>query len=145
VASESHRSPKTLDWDRFPLPSERYKQMVAYGQAKLCNVLFASGIHRRYSESGLMACSLHPGALVTTDIGRGSWPMRLGMLLVSPFTKSPTQGAATSVFAAVHCDHDALGGQYLSHCAVATVSDEACDPAVAERLWEWTDAVLQRG
>ena len=143
VASGSHQSPPTLDWDRFPMTRERYKMMVAYGQAKLCNVLFANELQRRHGDDGIMAASLHPGALVTTDIGRGSVLTRVGMALASPFTKSPDQGAATSVVAAVAPNREALAGQYLSDCAVAEASPEARDPAVAARLWDWTDEVLR--
>ena len=70
VSSESHRHPKKLDFDRLPLTADDYSALVSYGQAKLCNVLFANELQRRFGDDGLTACSLHPGNLVTTDIGR---------------------------------------------------------------------------
>jgi NAD(P)-dependent dehydrogenase (short-subunit alcohol dehydrogenase family) len=139
VSSESHRSPRTLDFDRLPLPRDGYSGMVAYGQAKLCNVLFANELQRRYGDRGLTACSLHPGTLVTTRIGRDSWWVRLLIRLVSPFTKNAAQGAATGVYCAVHPDPDEIAGLYFDHCAPKRSSREANDPEVASRLWELSE------
>ncbi|MFT5442094.1 MAG: WW domain-containing oxidoreductase [Myxococcota bacterium] len=139
LGSEAHRSPKTLDFEGFPLTGENFSQMVSYGQAKLCNTLFANELQRRYGDQGLTACSLHPGNLVTTEIGRGSLLTRFAMLLASPFTKTPSQGAATSVVCALHPDTEVLAGKYLSHCQQVRMSREAEDPAVAKRLWELSE------
>jgi WW domain-containing oxidoreductase len=140
VSSESHRSPRTLDFDRLPLPRAGYSGLVAYGQAKLCNVLFANELQRRYQDRGLTACSLHPGTLVTTRIGRDALWVRLLMALVSPFTKSAEQGAATSVLCAVHPEPAAVAGRYFDHCRPKRSSREANDPEVAHRLWEASEA-----
>ncbi len=140
VGSEAHRSPKTLDFTNFPLRKDGYSQMTSYGQAKLCNTLFANELQRRYGSEGLTACSLHPGSMVTTEIGRDSLLVRFAMLLVSPFTKTPEQGAATSVVCAVHPDPTATAGQYLSHCQPVRMSREAASEDVAKRLWELTES-----
>lgn len=140
VGSEAHRSPRTLDFDKFPLRADNFSQRVSYGQAKLCNTLFANELQRRYGDQGLTACSLHPGNLVTTEIGRNSLLARLAVKLVSPFTKSPAQGAATSVVCAVHPDPTAVAGRYFSHCQPAKTSLEAENPEVAKRLWEITES-----
>jgi WW domain-containing oxidoreductase len=139
VGSETHRTPRTLEFEKFPLDADNYSQLVSYGQAKLCNTLFANELQRRYGDQGLTACSLHPGNLVTTEIGRDSLLARWAMKLVSPFTKSPAQGAATSVVCAVHPDTTALAGRYFSHCQSVRMSREAENPEVAKRLWELTE------
>jgi WW domain-containing oxidoreductase len=136
VSSESHRTPRRLDFERLPLPERQYSMVIAYGQAKLCNALFANELQRRYGAQGLTACSVHPGVLVTTEIGRDSALARMAIRLVSPFTKTPSQGAATSVFCAVHPDPGFLAGRYFSNCRPKPSSAEANDPAVAARLWE---------
>ena len=140
LSSESHRSPRTLDFENFPLNAKNYSQLKAYGQAKLCNTLFANELQRRYADQGLTACSLHPGNLVTTEIGRDSMLTRWVMKLASPFTKSAAQGAATTVLCAIHPDAEAVAGQYFSHCQPAKMSREAANPDVAKRLWERTEA-----
>ncbi|MBT4523084.1 MAG: SDR family oxidoreductase [Halieaceae bacterium] len=149
VSSVSHKSPATLSFERFPLTADNFGTMLAYGQAKLCNVLLANELQRRYGDQGLTACSLHPGALVTTDIGRGSLWMSVFMKLVSPFTKNVNQGASTTVFCAVHEESEEVAGKYFSHCALQPSSREANDPDVAARLWElsdkWSEKVLGQG
>ena len=142
VSSESHRSPKTLDFAHLPMTRDNFSGMGAYGQAKLCNVLMAKSLQRRYGALGLTACALHPGTLVTTDIGRSSIVVGLLMKLVSPFTKSPAQGAATSVLAVVHEPAAALAGKYLNNCRPVADSSEANNPEVAQRLWDVSEQWL---
>jgi len=145
VSSTSHRMPPKLDFKQLPMSREKFKGMTAYGQAKLCNVLMAMSLQRRYGQRGLTACALHPGTLVTTDIGRNSTLFGIVMKLVSPFTKNTAQGAATSVLAVVHEPAAAVGGQYLQDCHLEPCSDEANDPAVAQRLWELSEGWITKG
>ena len=42
----------------------------AYGNSKLCNVLFAQALNERESSNGVVACALHPGALIGTTESR---------------------------------------------------------------------------
>lgn len=139
VSSGSHRMPPRLDFTQLPMTRGQFKGMTAYGQAKLCNVLMAKSLQRRYGGNGLTACALHPGTLITTDIGRGSRLVGALMMLVSPFTKNPAQGAATTVYATVHEPASDLAGQYLQDCHIEPCSAEANDPAVAQRLWELSE------
>lgn len=143
VSSESHRAPRRLDFDRFPMTEGNFRGLVAYGQAKLCNILFARALQARYGARGLMACSLHPGMLVTTDIGRGNAFFGLLMRLVSPFTKSCSQGAATSVWAAVHEPASELAGAYLRDCGISESTAESRDSATAQLLWERSDEMVE--
>jgi WW domain-containing oxidoreductase len=144
VASESHQSPPKLDFDRLPMTRENFRGMIAYGQAKLCNVLMAKALQSRYGSRGLVACALHPGTLVTTNIGRYSIAVGVLISLVSLFTKNPAQGAATSVYATVHEPASDLAGQYLEDCRVAECSAEANDAKVARRLWIASEKWIKR-
>ena len=47
-----------------------------------------------------LVCQSATGALITTEIGRYSGLLGLLVKLVSPFTKNPDQGAATTVYCA---------------------------------------------
>ncbi len=145
VSSTSHAMPPTLDFENFPMTRDHYKGMTAYGQAKLANVLMARSLQRRYGDRGLVACALHPGTLVSTDIGRHSAVVGLLIKLVSPFTKSPEQGAATTVWATVHEPAADLAGQYLKECRVDQSSAQARDPEVAERVWALTETWVAQG
>lgn len=144
VSSESHRMPAKLNFNKFPLnKSNRFSPLTAYGQAKLCNALFANELQRRYGDQGLTACSLHPGALITTSFGRDSGFLSLFFKLVSPLTKNPNQGAATTVHCASHENTDELAGKYFSHCKPVRSTREANNPETARKLWEmgekWID------
>jgi NAD(P)-dependent dehydrogenase (short-subunit alcohol dehydrogenase family) len=144
VSSESHRAPPRLDFDALPYPKDKFRPMKAYGQAKLCNALMAVELQRRFADQGLTACYLHPGTMVTTDIGRDSALVRFAMWLASPFTKTANQGAATSVFCATWDDRGELGGNYFSHCRKAKPSAETANKAAAARLWELSERWLNQ-
>ena len=144
VASESHRMPATLDFDRLPQPQQKFGGLSAYGQAKLCNVLMAKSLQKRYGARGLTACSLHPGTLVTTDIGRNSAVVGLLIKLVSPFAKTPAQGASTTMVGLVHEPASEIAGEYLMQCRPARSSKESNDPSVADRLWEKSQGWVAR-
>jgi WW domain-containing oxidoreductase len=143
ISSESHRAPPRLNFDALPYPRDKFSTMKAYGQAKLCNALMAVELHRRYADQGLTACYLHPGTMVTTDIGRDSALVRFAMLLVRPFTKTANQGAATSVFCATWEERSELGGNYFSHCARAKPSAETANAEASSRLWDVSERWLQ--
>ncbi len=143
VSSESHRSPAQLDFDRFPMNKDTFSSLKAYGQAKLCNVLFANELQRRYGAQGISACSLHPGALITTEIGRYSGVLGLLVKLISPFTKNPDQGAATTVYCAARADAGEIQSGYFSHCRKVGASKEANNPETARRLWALSEAFCE--
>jgi WW domain-containing oxidoreductase len=136
VASESHRHPSRLQFERFPLSQQTFRPLVAYGQAKLCNVLFANELTRRYAGEGIVANSLHPGTMIGTSIFRDSISARLLALAMRPFTKSLAQGAATSVYCAVAPELAGVGGRYFTDCRPKGASKGAQDEAAARALWE---------
>ncbi len=139
VSSESHRYPARLNFAYLGKATEPYKSMRSYGQAKLCNVLMADELQRRYGDQGLTACSIHPGSLVTTDFGRESRLFRAAFWLASPFTKNPNQGAATTVYCALHEPASEIAGGYFSHCQRARQTAEAKNPKVAAKLWSLSE------
>ncbi|MFT7685454.1 MAG: NAD(P)-dependent dehydrogenase (short-subunit alcohol dehydrogenase family) [Candidatus Azotimanducaceae bacterium] len=143
VSSASHASPRNLDFDAFLLSAKNFKMMLAYGQAKLANVLMANELQRRYSNQGLTACSLHPGTLITTDIGRSSIFMSFMMKLISPLTKNPSQGASTTICCALE-EADRVAAQYFSHCQPAKMTTEAADPKTSSKLWDLSEAWVKK-
>lgn len=127
-----------------------YEPMMAYGQSKTANVLFAVELDKRGHESGVRAFAVHPGG-VMTDIFRymteqefEDWKRG-----VSAF-KTPEQGAATSVWCALSEDLNGIGGVYCEDCHVAEVVPDnagpgpgvrahAVDPATASALWDFSE------
>jgi len=142
VASESHRGRKELDLPNVPLTKDTHGDIAAYDLAKQCNVLMALELDRREADHGVRALSLHPGTLITTDIGRNSAITRFALKLISPFTPSIAQGAATTVWAACHPDLKGKGGLYLDNVAIAKANWLGRNPEAAQELWAFTEALL---
>jgi NAD(P)-dependent dehydrogenase (short-subunit alcohol dehydrogenase family) len=128
-----------------------YNPWVAYGQSKAANVYMANEIDRRYGGKGLHAMSLHPGA-VNTPLGKFMDPNQVAAFKNNEAAmrtlKSPEQGAATTIVAAVGREWEDKGGKYLVDCEEATrgeddgsVSGEGYvshtyDPEKEAKLWE---------
>ena len=142
VSSESHHGEKNLDPEHLSLKSDEYSMIAAYSRAKLCNVLFANELNRRFRDQGIQGFSLHPGTLIATSIGRESWLAWFALLLYRPWAKSLAQGAATQVFATVHPSLNEHGGAYLNDTAIGRVSRAGKDVDLARRLWDATERTL---
>lgn len=87
--------------------------MIAYNDAKLCNVLFTRGLAKvsdgygsmrpiynvlsftdlcfnlqRWCHKGICVYAVHPGNMVSTNLTRNYWFYRVIFAFVRPFTKS---------------------------------------------------------
>ncbi|MFI0894840.1 oxidoreductase [Streptomyces sp. NPDC020983] len=141
-----------------------YDRWQAYGQAKTANALFAVHLDALGRGDGVRAFALHPGKIITglqreltrreqVELG---WVDEDGTVIGEGF-KSPSQGAATGLWAATSPLLAGLGGLYLEDCEVARVTDEdgpmddgwvrgyAVDQASAARLWELSVAATGAG
>jgi NAD(P)-dependent dehydrogenase (short-subunit alcohol dehydrogenase family) len=125
---------------------------MSYGRAKSANALFAIGLDKRGAPHGVRAFAVHPGGIMT-DLQRYmpeeekramGWIDEHGN--VDPRFKTPSQGAATSVWCATNAQLDGKGGVYCEDCDIATlvppdhkamtgVRPWAVDPDLADRLW----------
>jgi len=138
LSSESHRfsSLQTAE-DIHPLtlspPAYKYWSMGAYNDSKLCNVLFAHELARRWPSVSVFSC--HPGNMVSSDISRYWWIYRLLFTLVRPFTKSLQQAASTPVFCAAAPELEGATGVYFNNCYRCDPSSTAQDATMAGRLW----------
>ncbi|MFJ7779625.1 SDR family NAD(P)-dependent oxidoreductase [Streptomyces yangpuensis] len=132
-----------------------YDKWLAYGQSKTANALFAVHLDALGRDDGVRAFALHPGKIITglqremslrEQIDRG-WVDEHGNVIGAGF-KTPSQGAATGLWAATSPLLDGRGGLYLEDCDVARASapdasmDDggvhayAVDPEGAARLWD---------
>ncbi|WP_240614929.1 SDR family NAD(P)-dependent oxidoreductase [Arthrobacter ruber] len=143
-----------LFFDRRP-----YDAGHAYGQSKTANVLFAVEATRRWADDGIIANAVMPGG-IWTNLQRHWNPDTLAAVkrqaATAGFTaKTPEQGAATSVFAAVSPLLDGIGGKYLEDCTEAAVVPEiingthgvrayALDSYNATRLWDTSLELLNQ-
>jgi len=134
VASDAHKF-GALDFDDLG-NERRYRSMRVYGQSKLANILFTAELARRCAGSGVTVNSLHPGT-VATGLGKnnGAWARAL-IALLRPFFRTPSNGAATSVYLASSPDVEGVSGKYFANCREKRPSRAAQDADAARRLWE---------
>jgi NAD(P)-dependent dehydrogenase (short-subunit alcohol dehydrogenase family) len=144
-----------------------YEPFVSYGRSKTANILFAVAFDRRHRERGVRAAAVHPG-VIQTELGRYMEPGRIQAMIdqisqqvaaegKAPFQwKTISQGAATSVWAAVVAPAGEIGGRYCENCHVGVVAPEtatisaisegvrgyALDPKSAEALWKKSEELV---
>jgi NAD(P)-dependent dehydrogenase (short-subunit alcohol dehydrogenase family) len=151
VSSSGHRASGINETDNYNFQKGGYNPWAAYGQSKTANIYMANEIDRRYGSQGLHATSLHPGG-INTDLKRYMDGKMVEQYMQNPALtrklKSPQQGAATTVLAAVGKEWENKGGRYLVDCAEAKKGEDdgdvealGCvshtyDPEKEARLWE---------
>jgi NAD(P)-dependent dehydrogenase (short-subunit alcohol dehydrogenase family) len=156
LTSAGHRM-DGFDLDDLNFRNRDYIYYLAYAQSKRANVLHAVALAQRLKPFGIAANAVHPGAIRTevwrdlteTDIQQAiGWSSASG----SP-EKTPAQGAATQVWAAVSPDAEGLTGLYLEDCRIAEhipygdfgaagVIEEVLDPRTADRLWAASERIV---
>ncbi|KAJ3545401.1 hypothetical protein NM208_g2530 [Fusarium decemcellulare] len=150
LASSAHLSSGINDSDNYNYQKGGYDPWVAYGQSKTANIYMASELERRYGSQGLHATSVHPGGIMTglaRHIPEEQVQSMAGNDVVKKGLKSPEQGAATTIWAAIGRQWEGTGGKYLADCSVAELAEDAnplmaqghakhaYDPEKKSRLW----------
>jgi NAD(P)-dependent dehydrogenase (short-subunit alcohol dehydrogenase family) len=126
-----------IRWDDPQFETE-YDGMVAYGQAKTANVLFAVELDRRWSGDGIRGYALHPGGIVETNLA--PWltiddKRAMGLLdeagqpIIDPDRelKTPQQGASTTVWGATSPLLADIGGVYLKNNDIAPIDESPAE------------------
>jgi hypothetical protein len=115
-------------------------------------IYFANEIERRYGSQGLHANSVHPGGIMT-DLARHLNADTVKSMASLPGMglkiKSPEQGAATTVWAAIGKQWEGHGGKYLEDCMMSEpyqhvdatplasgFAPHAYDEQAAKQLWD---------
>lgn len=125
-----------------------YKPMVAYGQSKLAELMFALELQRQSIKHGwgITSIGAHPGVSRTNLLitGAGRWSFPGIMRTFFPFLFQPqAQGALPTLFAAT--SPDAVGGQYYGpnkmsetrgFPTIAKIPSQAEDINASEKLWK---------
>lgn len=153
LASGGHR-PFPVDFDDMHFRSQPYAMFAAYGRSKAANVMFTVGFQKRFGPRGITANAVMPGVIHTElmrDLSQEDSDFLLSRVANLP-TKTPQQGAATSVWGAVADELEGVGGLSLEDCAVARLAEEgappggvaahALDPERAERLWSISEQTI---
>lgn len=162
VSSHGHQfAPFHFDDPNFL--HREYETLQAYGQSKTAANLFALELDNRAKGWNVRACSLHPGSINGTELGREA-PLELfqqmgfcdadGNLLpeVAASLKTIPQGAATTVWCAVSPVLDKIGGVYCEDTDIARIATEdsaaggvklySLDETNAKRLWKLSEEMI---
>ena len=139
VSSSAHRISRGFDWD--DLQSLRdFDSVVAYGQAKLANILFTRELARRAGRDGIVAQVMHPGVVASNFASHGNAAMRAHMAAAD--TVSPDEPAETLVWLATEAEGGRDGGRYFYRQAEETPAVAAQDDVAAARLWATSETLL---
>jgi NAD(P)-dependent dehydrogenase (short-subunit alcohol dehydrogenase family) len=164
LSSSGHRF-ADVDIDDSNFEHTDYDPWIAYGRSKTANILFAVEFDRRHKERGIRATAVHPGGIrteLTRHLDDGALEATVGQINKDlaaegkpPYAlKTIPQGAATSVWAGVVADAQAVGGLYCENCHVATVTENpvsrisegvrpyALDTDRAKALWSKSEQMV---
>lgn len=148
LSSESHRfsniTKENLTEEILSPPANKYWSLLAYNNAKLCNILFANELHMRWYRKGINIYSVHPGNLVYSNISRYWWLVKILFFVCRPFTKSLQQAASTTVFCAAWPSLISLSGIYFNNCFPCMPSHIAMDRDLAKKLWMISDTIIKK-
>ena len=113
-----------------------YSSYEAYFHSKLANVLFTRELSKRLEGSHVTANSVHPGG-VRTELARHTiYSWAIFHIVLWYITKTPEQGAQTSIYCAVSEEMEDVSGKYLADCAIKEPSKGAQDDDAARKLWD---------
>ncbi|NIG36096.1 shikimate dehydrogenase [Pantoea sp. ICBG 828] len=156
ILSSGAHSRANIDLNDINFTHSAYDPWIAYGRSKTACALLALELNRRAQRYGICAIAVHPGS-IRTELQRHYSDDEQKAKVASineanrkagrpPFRyKNISQGAATSVWAAVVAPSVQAGGRYCEDCHVAQVIDGeglregvrsyAADPDQAKALW----------
>ncbi|CAK7271677.1 hypothetical protein SEPCBS119000_004728 [Sporothrix epigloea] len=145
VSSSGHRW-GAIHLDDLQLAKEGvYTPTEGYANSKVANIYMANALDRKYGDRTAKAIhgySLMPGGILTSlqRYASDQFEQHLKKPHIQRYLKSPEQGAATSIFAAVARELEGKGGVYLESCAVAPpqpTGASVANPEIAAGYAPW--------
>jgi NAD(P)-dependent dehydrogenase (short-subunit alcohol dehydrogenase family) len=126
-----------------------YAPMRAYGDAKLANILFARGLHRRYADHGISATAFDPGN-VRTGFGAENNDFMTRLLYRTPLSRlaliAPEKGGANlAFFLAGKPGVDWQPGRFYAQTKLASrrqTNRQVFDDALVDTFWLRACALL---
>ncbi len=138
LSSGGHSMSRGLDWDDLHREQKGYGGLAAYGDSKLCNILHAKELNRRWAGSGVTAYAVHPGVVRTGFAADGDAPGWFGWLIAATkwFYLTPAKGARTSIHCATAPLEQLEPGGYYAKSRRARETTYAQDTDAAAKLWD---------
>jgi retinol dehydrogenase-12 len=133
VSSEAHRSAK-MSWDDVQL-KKGWSSFRAYGQSKLCNILFTRELARRLEGTRVTANCLHPGVIRSGFGHTDGGFISVLVSIASPFFTTTEKGARTQVWLSSAPEVEGVTGKYFDKCKERAPNKAAQEAAAPARLW----------
>lgn len=119
-----------------------YSTHHAYGVSKASQIMFTKHLARRLQSQGcekVIVNSIHPG-IVSTDLLKNEWYVKMLSFVIGCFMKSPSQGADTLLHAAIL---STKSGQYLENFKPTWNASFVDDVSKQEALWQTSCDLLK--
>lgn len=117
--------------------SRKYSGFTSYSASKQANRMLTWALAARLKGTGVTANSLSPG-FVRTELNRSvSGAFRVFFALTKPLSKTPREGADTSIWLAASPEVEGVTGKFF-----IDRKETPCkfrDPAALERLWDFVE------
>jgi len=147
LSSVSHRTfaPKGgIDFGSLKTTGGAYGPLALYGQSKLANILFVKGMARRYPQ--IKSVAVHPGTVASDIWGKAEGVNAILRWVVKPIVwlvaSTCADGAKTQLWASTAGGVQS-GAYYEPVGKPNTESKIAKNPAMIEKMWDWTEKELQ--
>lgn len=141
VSSSAHHMIDALDFDDLQSLGD-FQPALAYGRAKLANILFTRELARRVEPVGIVAQVMHPGRVASNFASHGDEGMRAYM--ASADTVPPDEPAETLTWLATEPEGGHPGGRYFHQKAEEMPAAAAQDDAAARCLWAESETLLAK-
>ena len=140
--SHKHSYKDGIQFDNLSGEKE-YSSWSAYGQSKLCNMLFAKHLATIMPMSNQTSNSVHPG-MIATNLTRHLPAIRVAIFhLARPLIlKSIPQGAATQCYVATNSKLCNITGSYFVDSNLAIPNHYGQDSEMASELWKRTEEIV---
>lgn len=118
-----------------------YQSMRAYGNSKLCNLLFVREYARQLQGTGVTVNAYHPG-FVRTNIGlnntNSAFIKNLYYFFTGLIAVSPEAGADTGLYLALSDEVKDVTGEYFVRRKIAPTSAAGRSREYARILWDYS-------
>ncbi|MCB1141610.1 MAG: SDR family NAD(P)-dependent oxidoreductase [Leptospiraceae bacterium] len=132
VSSLAHQNGK-IDFENLHC-EKHFSAYSAYATSKLANILFSNELSNRYSESGIISNSLHPG-VIDTKLLRAGFSIKGASL---------EEGCDNSVYLATSPDVRRTTGKYFVKRSPSPTKTNTDDPELLKKFFSWSENQIKK-